>query len=334
MSKKAYASLRIWRSVKLCGCELRGSSEIVCDRQRLVGAQIIEYLICHRDDIIPARDALQLRPNHVIDAVNHRRCLVEQLKFVDSLNLAGVERDLYPIDDAEWGVLKREARRRRRAIDANRRIGDVGVAQRPDHVLGIFCHHTEGRGIVPCMRVEARGRRAWIVDHLLLLIARGIALYGAVQGLGRAAVSNLAQRFASTSGEAAAIGRCENGRQQRIGPAFKVEWETDGFGILKVLRQLANAYQYPLAKPMRGYRCLETAAISSTFRSSAAQRQPQLRGDRQPWRRSVAEGEFRPEDDGLGHSRYRSWPERQCRVNPSSRAGGRVLAKTDRTIRP
>ena len=70
---------------------------------------------------------LQLLPDHVIDAVDHRGGLVEQHDLVDVLDLAGIEHHLLAVDDLHSRLLQFEEHRRLGEIDADRHVGDAGL---------------------------------------------------------------------------------------------------------------------------------------------------------------------------------------------------------------
>ena len=53
----------------------------------------------------------KLLPDHVIDAVDHRRRLVQEHDLVDVLDLARVEHDLLAVDDLQPGLLQLEEHR-------------------------------------------------------------------------------------------------------------------------------------------------------------------------------------------------------------------------------
>ena len=192
MSKKAWSPGRMMRSVKLCGCGLQRSPEMALIASTSSEPSSVEHLVRLGDDVVLAHARLQLLVDHVIDAVDHGRGLVQQHDLVDVLDLARVEHDLLAVDDLHAGLLQLEEHRRLGEIDADRHVGDAGAAQQSDMISSAwrFIRPAAG-GTVPRMpSMPARH----VVRH------QPVAIEAVVDG-GRAEVPHdrLAARAASSA---------------------------------------------------------------------------------------------------------------------------------------
>jgi hypothetical protein len=90
---------------------------------------IVEHLVGLGDDVVLADAGLQLLPDHVIGAVDHRGGLVEQHDLVDILDLARVEHDLLAVDDLHARLLQLEEHCGLGEVDADRHVGDAGFLE-------------------------------------------------------------------------------------------------------------------------------------------------------------------------------------------------------------
>ena len=145
MSKKAWSPGRMQAVGEVVRVRIAALAGDGVDRLDVVGAHLVEHLVGLRDDVVLADARLQLLPDHVVGAVDHRGGLVEQDDLVDVLDLAGVEHDLLAVDDLHAGLLQLEEHRRLGEVDADRHVGDAGLLRSDHDLLGMALHQA-GRG--------------------------------------------------------------------------------------------------------------------------------------------------------------------------------------------
>ena len=171
------------------------------DRLDLVGAHLVEALVGVRDDLVLAHPGLQHLDDVLVDAVDHRRRLVEQDDLVGRLDHPGVEHELLAVDDRQALPLHLEQERRLDDVDAHGLVGHARldeqrldlrhrVGHQPDrrrdgaaeaeeagpvvlgrHPLGVLLVVLDRRAEVPQHRVLAAGQQG-VADHL---VAEGAA---------------------------------------------------------------------------------------------------------------------------------------------------------------
>ena len=145
MSKKAWSPGRkmpVGEIVRVRVAALAGDG---VDRLDVVRAEPVEHLVRLGDDVVLADARLQLLVDHVIGAVDHGRGLVQQHDLVDVLDLARVEHDLLAVDDLHAGLLQLEEHRRLGEVDADRHVGDAGVAQERHDLVRVALHQADRR---------------------------------------------------------------------------------------------------------------------------------------------------------------------------------------------
>jgi hypothetical protein len=98
------------------------------DRLDVVGAVAIEELVDLGDDVVLAHAGLQFLVDEVVGAVDHRGGAVQQRDLVGRLDLARLQHHLLAVLDLEPRLLQLEHHRRLDDIDADRHIGDAGLA--------------------------------------------------------------------------------------------------------------------------------------------------------------------------------------------------------------
>ncbi len=115
------------------------------DRFHVVGAVGVEELVDLGDDVVLAHARLELLVDQMIGAVDHRRGAVQQRDLVGRFDLARFEHDLLAVLDGQAGLLQFEHHRRLDDVDADRHLGDAGLAQDRGHLLGVVLHQAERR---------------------------------------------------------------------------------------------------------------------------------------------------------------------------------------------
>ena len=88
----------------------------------------VEELVDLGDDVVLAHAGLELLVDQMIGAVDHRGGAVEQRDLVADLDLARLQHDLLAVGDLEPGLLQFEHHRRLDDVDADRHVGDAGLA--------------------------------------------------------------------------------------------------------------------------------------------------------------------------------------------------------------
>ena len=114
-------------------------------RLDVVRAHLVEELVGLGDDVGLAHTGLKLLPDHVIGAVDHGRCLIEQRDLVDVLDLACVEHHLLTVDNLHSGLLQLEEHRRFGEVDADRHLGYAGVVQKRHDLGSVRLHQSDRR---------------------------------------------------------------------------------------------------------------------------------------------------------------------------------------------
>jgi hypothetical protein len=79
----------------------------------------------------------------VVDAIDHRGRLGEQLDFVPVLDLACCQHDLLAVNDVKTFFLQRVEHRCFRIVHTDRHVGHSGVLDQPGDFLGVFAHQSE-----------------------------------------------------------------------------------------------------------------------------------------------------------------------------------------------
>jgi hypothetical protein len=198
------------------------------DRLHLVAAELVQPLVGQRDDLVLAHPRLQHVDDVLVDAVDHRRGLVEQHDLVRRLDDAGVEhgllgvanRDALPVQlEQERGLDDVEAERgarhpglRELRLDLGHRVahqarlggdrtaeaeepGPPVLVRQPCRVQLVMPHR---RAEVPQNRVPVPEHQG-VADHLVAERAadpglRGVADVVEVEEQERAAVTRLQRR--------------------------------------------------------------------------------------------------------------------------------------------
>ena len=185
--------------------------------------------MAQRDDLVLADAGLQRLDDVLVDAVDHRRRLVEQHDLVGRLDQPGVEHQLLGVDDRQALPLHLEQERRLDDVDADRQVGDAGldeqrldlgdgVGHQPDrrrdgaaeaeeagavvllrHPLRVLLVVLDRRPEVPQHRVLAAGQQR-VADHLVAERAadpglRRVADVVEVEEQERAALAGLQRRL-------------------------------------------------------------------------------------------------------------------------------------------
>ena len=130
------------------------------DRLDLVGAHLVEPLVRQRDDLVLPDAGLQRLDDVLVDAVDHRRGLVEQHDLVAGLDLARVEHQLLGVADVMPAACELEQHRRLDDVHAEGHVGHALLAQdRLDLRAGRAIRPDVGRDRAP-QAVVAAARRA------------------------------------------------------------------------------------------------------------------------------------------------------------------------------
>ncbi len=99
------------------------------DRLHLVAAQLVQPLAGERDDLVLAHARLEHVDDVLVDAVDHRRRLVEQHDLVRRLDDAGVEHGLLGVTHRDALPLQFEQERGLDDVEAERSVSDPGLRE-------------------------------------------------------------------------------------------------------------------------------------------------------------------------------------------------------------
>ena len=115
------------------------------DRLHVVGAVLVEELVHVGDDVVLAHARLELLVNEVIGAVHHGGGAVEQRDLVGAFDLTRLQHDLLAVVHLQARLLQLEQHRRLDDVDADRHVGDAGLADQRSDLLGVALHQPERR---------------------------------------------------------------------------------------------------------------------------------------------------------------------------------------------